>query len=313
MPSNAPGYACRMERQSNKHGSRLDDAMEREVESLVRGAPIEARTDPGRAMEDAADGEPTPEAIIETAAPDTAESGAISHSDVRRRSELAIHLRPSVFPATRGAIVAVAEQEDAPGELLAALERLPLTQVFHTTEEVWEALGGAHEDRMTAPTPPDPVSAGAAGRGQAAEPHRHEPAGLGVSAERFGFRFDRVHRLLALPFGVNPGTAHVEVDRAEQRFVAQFGPWRVETELSNVDDATITGGYFVAKTAGPAHLSLLDRGLTFATNDVRGVCIRFRDAVRGIDPAGIIRHPALTVTVDDPDRLVATLAARETT
>jgi hypothetical protein len=35
--------------------------------------------------------------------------------------------------------------------------------------------------------------------------------------------------------------------------------------------------------------------------------------VRGIDPAGIIRHPALTVTVDDPDRLVAALAARETT
>ena len=75
MSSNAQGYACDMERQSNKHGSRLDDAMEREVESLVRGAPIEARAEPGRAMEDAADGEPTPEAIIKTSSRSTQNPG----------------------------------------------------------------------------------------------------------------------------------------------------------------------------------------------------------------------------------------------
>ncbi len=271
-----------MERQSNKHSRRLDDVMEHEVESLTHGAPIEARVEPGRAMEDAADGEPTPQAVIETVDPPL-ESGAISPTDVRRRSELATHLRPSMFPATRAAILTVAQQEDAPIELVAALEGLPAAQVFHTTEEVWEALGGTHEER-TAATGAQPVP-----------------------VQRFEFRFDLLHRVLAMPFGVTPASAHVDVDTSAGRLRARFGLWTVDTDLSNIAGSTITGGYFFVKTAGPAHVSLLDRGLTFATNDARGVCISFREPVRGIDPGGIIHHPALTVTVAEPERLVDVL------
>ena len=83
----------------------------------------------------------------------------------------------------------------------------------------------------------------------------------------------------------------------------------METNLSNVTRAVVTGGYFVAKTVGPAHLSFRDRGLTFATNDARGVCITFDEPVAGIDVLGIMRHPALTVTVADPERLVAALSS----
>jgi hypothetical protein len=125
--------------------------------------------------------------------------------------------------------------------------------------------------------------------------------------QRFGFRFDRLHRLLALPFGVTPGRAHVDVDRRAHRLVARFGPWCVETTLDNVEHLEITGGYFPAKTVGGAHLSLADGGLTFATNDAEGVCIGFREPVPGIDPGGLIRHRALTVTVDDTDALIAAL------
>jgi hypothetical protein len=57
------------------------------------------------------------------------------------------------------------------------------------------------------------------------------------------------------------------------------------------------------KTAGPAHVSLVDRGLTFASTGRRGVCIRFFEPVRGIEPLGVIRHPSLTVTVREPDAL----------
>jgi hypothetical protein len=39
------------------------------------------------------------------------------------------------------------------------------------------------------------------------------------------------------------------------------------------------------------------------------VLIRFDSPVRGIDPAGLIRHPELTVTVADIEGLVAALAA----
>lgn len=58
------------------------------------------------------------------------------------------------------------------------------------------------------------------------------------------------------------------------------------------------------KTAGPAHLSLADKGLTFATNGDHGVCPIMRQAVPGIDPFGLLRHPNLTVTVADCDGLV---------
>ena len=91
------------------------------------------------------------------------------------------------------------------------------------------------------------------------------------------------------------------------RLRVRFGPWRVETPLSNVTSARITGPYSFVKTAGSAHLSLADGGLTMATNGESGVCIEFRDRVAGIDPLGLIRHPALTVTVADCAGLAAAL------
>jgi hypothetical protein len=88
------------------------------------------------------------------------------------------------------------------------------------------------------------------------------------------------------------------------RLTARFGPWQVQTELDNISDVSITGPYTFIKTAGPAHLSLADRGLTFATNGDRGVCLALVEPIRGIDPFGLLRHPNLTLTVADCDRLV---------
>jgi hypothetical protein len=56
-------------------------------------------------------------------------------------------------------------------------------------------------------------------------------------------------------------------------------------------------------------VSLVDRGLTFASNRDRGVCIRFVEPVRGVDVLGVVRHPGLTVTVEDVDGLIEALAA----
>jgi len=268
-----------MERRSTQHGPRLDDALEREVESITRGAPVESRSAPARRMEDAADDEPIVEGIIQTVDTDAGDSGMLSRTDVRRRSDLAVHLRPSIFPASRAEIIACAREEDAPVNLIWALEGLPSGVAFETTEEIWEALGGRHEERAPAPRP----------------------------AQRFGFKFDRLHRVLGLAFGVTPSTTHVDVDPAAGRLVARFGPWVVDTSLANVKAATRTGGYFPLKTVGPAHLSLSDRGLTFATNDAEGVCVAFREPVHGIDPRGVVRHPALTVTVEDVDGLLDVL------
>jgi hypothetical protein len=124
----------------------------------------------------------------------------------------------------------------------------------------------------------------------------------------FPFRFTPSYRLAALPFGILPGTAAVRVRDGE--LAVRFGPWRVRTPLANVTSTTVTGPFGFLKTAGPAHLSLADRGLTMATNGARGLCITFREPVPGIEPTGILRHPALTVTVADYQGLAAVLAAQ---
>lgn len=93
------------------------------------------------------------------------------------------------------------------------------------------------------------------------------------------------------------------VEVADGEFRARFGPWLVATPLSNIEGAEQTGPYRMIKTAFSARLSLVDRGLTMATNADGGLCVRFREPVRGIDPLGLIRHPGLTVTVARPEDL----------
>jgi hypothetical protein len=113
----------------------------------------------------------------------------------------------------------------------------------------------------------------------------------------FPFEFEASYRLPARLFLVTPETARVVLTDAD--FDAGFGRWRVRTPLSNISGVHITGPYGFLKTAGPAHLSLSDRGLTLATNRRQGLCVRFREPVAGIEPTGRIRHPSLTVTVAD--------------
>jgi hypothetical protein len=127
-----------------------------------------------------------------------------------------------------------------------------------------------------------------------------------MTAQRFSFRFAPAHRVAALPFGVLPSTTWVEVDAARLR--ARFGLWTLDTPLANIAEVTVTGGYSFLRTAGPAHLSLADHGVTFATNGDRGVCVCFHEPVRVLDPTGHLRHPGATFTVEHPDALVAALA-----
>ena len=127
--------------------------------------------------------------------------------------------------------------------------------------------------------------------------------------DRFGFRFaGPVGRMSRLIVGRDE-RAYVEV--VDATLTARFGPWRITTELANIAGVSLTGPYRWWKVAGPPHVSFSDGGLTFATNDERGVCIRFFDPVPGIEPTGRLRHPGLTVTVAEPERLMAALTARD--
>ncbi|HEX5587282.1 MAG TPA: hypothetical protein VFZ17_08245 [Acidimicrobiia bacterium] len=127
------------------------------------------------------------------------------------------------------------------------------------------------------------------------------------TVRRFTFRFDWRYRVAGKPFSVDAEHTFVEIDRPDAHepgvFRARFGPWKIETSLDNVVATRVTGPYSVLKTIGPAHLSLADHGLTFATNNDCGVCITFKEPVPGIEPLGVLKHPALTVTVVDVEGL----------
>jgi hypothetical protein len=238
----------------------------------------------------------------------------LTYDEVRARSELARHLRGSLFPADRTTLIQFAVEEQLPADVTDALRRLPPGRYLNV-EGVWEALGGRREERLPNRAEPAAVDPDAAAQPRVAPPSDedvgHGPATGGSPTDRFAFRFDLVHRLAGVPFLVSPGSAEVLVDRTGGRPALRihFGPWRVETPVANVESTAVTGPYHVLKTVGPAHVSLADRGLTFATNDARGLCIRFHEPVRGVEPLGVLRHPSVTVTVADVDGLRTALRA----
>jgi hypothetical protein len=124
-----------MERGSDKHNGRLDDAMSHDVRSVLQGAPVEARAADDRLQE----GGEAPEAVVPKS--DTLEAS------LEARSELARQLRPSAFPADRATLLDTARDEHASDQVLDALARLPGDTTFPTVEAVWEALGGQAETR----------------------------------------------------------------------------------------------------------------------------------------------------------------------
>jgi hypothetical protein len=126
-----------MERSSDRHGPRIDEDLRRLTQSVTRGAPVESRADEEREQEGPADDEPVPHSVIHRR--DAGEGFEL-------RSEIARHLEPSAFPASRDDVIRVARRERAPAEVLRWLERLPEGR-YPNFEAVWEALGGRRERR----------------------------------------------------------------------------------------------------------------------------------------------------------------------
>ena len=127
-----------------------------------------------------------------------------------------------------------------------------------------------------------------------------------MTSQRFAFDFDpRFRRLLAV-IGVRPDTAWVMLDDTHLR--ARFGRFRVRTPVTNLADVIITRDYRWYTAIGPRG-SLADRGATFGTTTTAGVCVCFHEPVTAL--AGrLVRHPGLTMTVEDPEALAAAIRAR---
>lgn len=121
----------------------------------------------------------------------------------------------------------------------------------------------------------------------------------------FDFLFDRLFLPFAAPVGVLPQTTSLVLD--DDELFVRFGPWSLRTPRENIAGCEVTGPYRFLKVAGGPHLSIKDRGVTFATNARSGACIRFHEPVTGLLPWGLLRHPAATVTVTNPHDLARRL------
>ena len=133
-----------MERESVKHGSRLDEAMADDVAPLLHGtAAEESRSQESRLQEDPSVGPGIrPEAH-------QAPGLGISEDDATGRAELARHLASAAFPARRDHLVFAAEESSAPPAVVERLRSLPADGEFANVQAVWSTLGGATEDRHT--------------------------------------------------------------------------------------------------------------------------------------------------------------------
>ncbi len=125
-----------------------------------------------------------------------------------------------------------------------------------------------------------------------------------TTPRRFPFADDPRYRWVVRLFGAGGQSSGVVVDDVELN--VRFGPWRMRVPRSEITSAQVVGPFTAAKALG-TRLSLADRGLTFGTTDRAGVCMTFAHPVRGIEPFGVLRHPGLTVTVEDPEALVSAL------
>jgi hypothetical protein len=125
--------------------------------------------------------------------------------------------------------------------------------------------------------------------------------------EIFPFSFEPVFRPVLLGLGVHPGNSLVTLTD-DDRFVAQFGRWRVDTPIANIDCIEISGPYRFYRAIG-VRGSAVDYGLTFGSTTDGGVCVTFHEPIPRVIPSRR-EHPGLTVTVADREGLVAALEAR---
>ena len=136
----------------------------------------------------------------------------------------------------------------------------------------------------------------------------HRPtAYIGPMEQTFRFRFDPLAVPLLTALGVFRGNSVVRLTE-DNRFVAKFGRWQVDTPISNIDCVKVTGPYRRYKAIG-LRGSRVDHGITFGTTAAGGVCVTFVEPIPRFIP-GMKSHPGLTVTVDDSEALAAAIEDR---
>lgn len=132
-----------MERGSDKHSARMDDALEAEVNLMMR-AGRETRAEEWNSAEPSGEDQPdvdlAPEGTLAGGVPD-----GMTEADVDQRSRIASYLGKEIWPAGAQVVLAKAEEMSAPDDVLDQLRRLPDSAVFDNVQDVWQSLQGGTE------------------------------------------------------------------------------------------------------------------------------------------------------------------------
>lgn len=132
-----------MERGSDKHSARMDDALEGEVHGMLT-AGRETRAEPWHSTEPSGEDQPdvdlVPNGTLVGGVPD-----GLTEADVEQRSQLAAYLGKEVWPAGAAVLSAKARELGAPDDVLDQLGRLPDSAVFGNVQDVYSALQGGAE------------------------------------------------------------------------------------------------------------------------------------------------------------------------
>ncbi len=134
-----------MERGNSKHSPRVDDNMAQDVDGLVQGPGAGgSRVEESRQPEPAGEDQPEPKTMTAGASRGGNPQG-MSMDEVEARSRLGRFITMSALPGDRDALLANARENQAPADIVAALETLPEGTRYETVSEVWAALGGKNE------------------------------------------------------------------------------------------------------------------------------------------------------------------------
>lgn len=133
-----------MERGNAKHSPRVDEELAQEVDGIVKGAGG-GRIEEYREPEPSGEDQPASSEFPEAGDPGYGTPQGMTAEEVELRSRLGRFVNRSALPADRAKLRRVAEENEAPDDVLAEIDRLPSGVQFRTVSEAWAALGHRNE------------------------------------------------------------------------------------------------------------------------------------------------------------------------
>jgi hypothetical protein len=132
-----------MERGSDKHSARMDDAMGAEVRGMVN-AGRDTRAEDWHSPEPSGEDQPDVDRV-----PDGTRIGGVpagmTETDVELRSEIASFLGKECWPCDAEQLLFKAAEMNAPERVLNRLRDLPAGRIYDNMQDVWTALQGGIE------------------------------------------------------------------------------------------------------------------------------------------------------------------------